>query len=235
MSPDEPDLSAFPPTRAEILRIVKDRGTASLSDLSKELGLTRENVRQQLKELQQGGWVTAEALEKGSGRGRPTTRFALTAAGDHLFPKHYDDLTLTLLETVERRYGSAVLQQAMADLTDANVAKWQERLEGLDLDRRIEALQGIYFENDPYTEVHKAQGEYRLIEKNCPYLSVAERRPQMCSITVSTLSRLLGYRVVREKRFQDGDHRCVFRVRRDKPIDPESFSFEFEPEPSSEL
>lgn len=235
MSPDKPDLSAFPPTRAEILRIVKDRGTASLSELSEELGLTRENVRQQLKELQQGGWVTAEALDKGSGRGRPATRFALTAAGDHLFPKHYDDLTLTLLETVERRYGSAVLQQAMADLTDANVAKWEERLKGLDLDRRIEALRGIYFEDDPYTEVHKTQGEYRLIEKNCPYLSVAERRPQMCSITVSTLSRLLGYRVVREKRFQDGDHRCVFRVRRDKPIDPESFSFEFEPEPSSEL
>jgi hypothetical protein len=39
----------------------------------------------------------------------------------------------------------------------------------------------------------------------------------------------LGYRVRREKRFQDGDGRCVFHVLLDQPIDREHFRFELEP------
>ena len=224
------DLNAFPPTRARILRFIKQRGNASLTELAAELGQTRENARQQLAELTQGGWIAAETRQTPAGRGRPAARYALTTAGDHLFPKAYDDLSVTLLDIVAQRHGDAAVHQAMRDVTDHQVAQWARRLAGLDLQARIQALRGIYFEDDPYTEVDVDAGEYRLIEKNCPYLNVARKRPQMCSITVSTLTRLLGHRVVREQRFQDGDHRCVFRVLQDQPIDPERFGFELEAE-----
>ena len=79
-------------------------------------------------------------------------------------------------------------------------------------------------------DVDNTDGELRLIERNCPFLNVASRRPALCSVTVSTLSRLLGYRVVREKRFQDGDGRCVFRVQLDDPIEVDDFQFAFENE-----
>lgn len=230
MEIDQLHLDAFPPTRARILRLIKAAGSASLTELAAALDQTRENARQQLQELKQGGWIEAQARANPDGRGRPATRYALTTAGDHLFPKHYDDLTVTLLEAVEKRHGEAALHQTMRDLTDASVAQWQRQLTGLGLADRIQALRGIYFEDDPYTEVDDSGGEYRLIEKNCPYLNVAMRRPQMCSITVSTLSRLLGYRVVREKRFQDGDQRCVFRVRQEQPVDADRFAFELEPD-----
>jgi predicted ArsR family transcriptional regulator len=69
-----------------------------------------------------------------------------------------------------------------------------------------------------------------LVEKNCPFLNVATRRPALCSVTVSTLSRLLGQTVTREKRFQNGDGRCVFRVHLDQPLNPETFRFAFEDE-----
>jgi hypothetical protein len=59
---------------------------------------------------------------------------------------------------------------------------------------------------------------------------VATRRPALCSVTVSTLSRLLGYQVTREKRFQACDGRCVFRVHLDQPVEPDTFRFAFEDE-----
>lgn len=75
---------------------------------------------------------------------------------------------------------------------------------------------------------HHSGDRLSLIEHNCPFFNVAKRRPVLCSVTVSMLTRLLGYRVVREERFQNGDGRCVFRVLLDQPIDDSSFKFALE-------
>jgi predicted ArsR family transcriptional regulator len=57
-------------------------------------------------------------------------------------------------------------------------------------------------------------------ERNCPFLNVARAHPAICSVSVNTLERLLGFRVIREQRFQAGDGRCVFRVQLDQPRSP---------------
>jgi predicted ArsR family transcriptional regulator len=83
-------------------------------------------------------------------------------------------------------------------------------------------------EDDPHTSMRKDQKGYVLVERNCPFLNVAMRRPQLCAITVNTLTRLLGVRVIREERFQDGHRRCVFRVLEDQPVDTVNYRFEME-------
>jgi len=40
----------------------------------------------------------------------------------------------------------------------------------------------------------------------------------MCSVTASTITRLLGVHVASEKRFQDGDGRCNFRILADQNV-----------------
>jgi predicted ArsR family transcriptional regulator len=67
-----------------------------------------------------------------------------------------------------------------------------------------------------------------LIERNCPFYDVAMQRPVLCNVTLNTLNRLLGYRVVREKRFQNGDRCCAFRIKTDQPISLTAFLFEEE-------
>ena len=71
-----------------------------------------------------------------------------------------------------------------------------------------------------------------LIERNCPFLSVARKHPALCTVSVCTLSRLLGVRVVREQRFQDGDGCCVFRVCVDEPLTEEMPVGSEEPKPA---
>ena len=72
------------------------------------------------------------------------------------------------------------------------------------------------------------QGAPALIERNCPFFSVAQKHPAICSVSVNTLERLLGFKVVREQRFQAGHGRCVFRVRLDEP-QPKGTPFALEP------
>ncbi|HLU62474.1 MAG TPA: methanogen output domain 1-containing protein [Gammaproteobacteria bacterium] len=215
-------------TRQRLLRELKFRGGASQSELAEALGLTREAVRQQLALLEAQSLVWSEAAAP-AGRGRPTHRYRLTEAAEALFPKFYDELTLTLIEALGKRFGEEGLREVLAQVTDAQVAHWQPKLAGKTLAERMEALRGLYFDADPYTEVREDRDGVMLVEHNCPYLNAARDEPRLCSVTVSTLSRLLGVEVERTERFQQGDGRCVFRVHVGKPV-PEDFRFAWEPE-----
>ena len=59
--------------------------------------------------------------------GRPAHRFGLTAAGEDLFPKRYDDLAVILIDAVGERLGSDALAKVLVSVVDAKVAAWAPR------------------------------------------------------------------------------------------------------------
>jgi predicted ArsR family transcriptional regulator len=221
-----PEMSEM---RKAILAIVKRRGAASITELADELDVSYEAIRQQITQLHREGWLGKQIDRARSRVGRPQARYRLTPAGDHLFPKHYDALTVELLDAVGDKFGREGVAAVLADLADARVREWAPRVEGLDLEKRLRALRGIYLDGDPFVSVERDEGGLRLVERNCPFLNVASKRPVLCSLTVSVLTRLLGHRVVREERFQEGDGCCAFRVLEDQPVDPKTYRFELEP------
>lgn len=219
-------IDALPDARQAVLRAIKQMGHASAGELAESLGQTREACRQQLLQLQRLGLVCAHKKSSG-GAGRPTQLFSLSDEGEHLFPKRYDELSLLLLDTVSDELGEVQLKRLMGAITDRQVAAWQAQLAGLPLRKKLEALKDFYFKDDAYTQVIEDASGLWLVEQNCPFLNLAMERPALCSITVSTLSRLLGFEVRREKRFQQGDGHCAFRVLTDRPIE-QNFRFAFE-------
>lgn len=218
--------SAPQSTRHDILRELKLRGSASHVELAEHCGISREGIRQQMAQLESLGWVRKET-HAARGRGRPAGRWTLTPKGEEEFPRFYDALTITLLRTVGERLGDEGLRDVLASITDQQVDAWQPRLEGKPLKARIEALRGIYFDQDPFTSVARDKDGAMLIEHNCPYLSAAMSEPRLCSVTLSTMKRLLGVEVQRTERFQQGDGRCVFRIREERTV-PRRFRFAWE-------
>lgn len=217
-------------TRQAMLVFIKNKGSATAGELAVQMRITREGARQQLQQLEREGWIARGERTQAEHAGRPAVAFVITSAGDHLFPKNYDTLSLTLVDAVADQLGPQALDKLLAALTDQQVRQWEPKLAGKSLPERIKALKGIYDMDDAYTSVKKDARGYVLVERNCPFLNVALKRPRLCSVTVATLTRLLGVRVVREERFQDGDRRCVFRVLEDEPVDVKSFRFATEPE-----
>ena len=220
----------------QILAFIKQQRETTTAAIAKHLNVTYEAVRQQLRQLESGQLVISyKQRDENQRKGRPTQYYTLSAAAEHLFPKAYDELAVELIDRVAATLGPNALREVLASFADANVREWKPRLQNMSLKERLEALKSVYFEDDAFMQVaiDEPSDEIRLIERNCPFLNVASRRPALCSVTVSTLSQLLGYRVVREKRFQDGDGRCVFRVCLDKPIDAEAAVFAFEDEVNS--
>jgi len=221
-----------PDSRRAVLTFIKRVGRATAGAVAEELDMTREGARQWLQVLEKEGSLSRLPQAAPAGAGRPAVGYALTAEGEHLFAKNYDALAVSLVDAVADQLGEEALVKLLSAITEQQVKEWEPKLAGKPLPERIKALKGIYFEADPHTSVRKDARGYVLVERNCPYLNVALRRPHLCSVTVSTLTRLLGVRVVREARFQDGDRRCVFRVLEDQPVDTARFRFELEDQAS---
>lgn len=215
--------------RRVILDYLKQNGGGLVSDIASHARITYEGARRHLTQLEKEKLVEKEILRpERASAGRPTTRYTLNRAGDNLFPKSYDELSVQIIDAIVDRLGASTLKQVLGALTDKRVEEWEPRVEGKSIKDRVVALQQIYGDGDEYMSAEIGRDGIRLIERNCPFFNVASRRPALCSITVSTLQRLLGVQVVREERFQAGHGRCVFRVLPDKPIDTRKFRFALE-------
>lgn len=225
------DLRHLSETRQSLVRAMKERGSASIAELAEALELSEEAIRQQLGRLVSEGWAQ-KTHENRPGAGRPTALYSLTQAGEHLFPKDYASLTVELIDTLIENIGQEGLKKLLATMTDRRVREWKPILKDLSLKEKLIKLKDIYRENDEQMEVREEEDALYLIENNCPFLDVAVERPAVCSLTVSTLSRLLGHPVTRTERFQDGHGRCVFKVDPDQSVD-ETFRFALEEEQRS--
>lgn len=211
-----------------ILKKVKQSGSVTIAQLAHQLHMTKESVRQHLLQLTRDGWVKSQTERTLSLLGgRPSKHYRLTIEGEHLFPKNYDVLAIEMMDQVADDIGPDGLKKILTSMTHTRVQQWEDTLDDLPIAEKLNKLKSFYLEDDPYMDVLQRGRQLSLVESNCPFLNVATTRPALCSVTVSTLSRLLGYEVVRTEKFQNGDGRCVFNVNLDKPID-HSYAFDWE-------
>jgi len=201
-----------------LLEALKRRGPLTMRALADHLAVTYEAVRQQMAELMREGWVVRERAGASAGRPGPASRqYRLSAAAEHLFPKHYDALSSEVLQHVLESFGGEALVKILTRMTEARVRHFAPLLKSMTVKQKLKALCSLYEDKDSYMELEWQERAPALIERNCPFFNVAQAHPAICSVSVNTLERLLGVRVVREQRFQDGHGRCVFRVRLDEP------------------
>ena len=217
-------------SRRSSLVTLKQKGCATIAQMAEALDLTGEAVRQQLLQLQREGWIEPKVMrspERGR-TGRPATSYVLTAAGDHLFPKHYDALNVAMVDAVVEELGEDALKKVLAHVAAEKVAQTEPSMRALPLETKMHQLKDWYLDGDPYMDVEEVPDGFRLIERNCPFINTAMQRPSLCSISVNAMSNLLGVRVVREEKFQNGDGRCVFRVYKNEPRQSTEFKLEKE-------
>ncbi|HEX5131745.1 MAG TPA: methanogen output domain 1-containing protein [Candidatus Krumholzibacteria bacterium] len=221
-------IEALSDTRREILLRIKQSGGSTIAEIAAHLSISDEGARQHLILLERQGWVSRRPQHASDGKsGRPASVYEVSQAGEDFFPKRYADLSIALVDLVRETYGEAAVKNALASITDKWVAEWEPKLRGKTLDERLELLKSYYMEDDPFITIER-NGHVALVERNCPFRDVAMQRPQLCSISTNTLSRLLGHRVSRARTFQNGDGCCEFRIHTGNPSDPSDTAFRME-------
>lgn len=100
--------------RMEVLSVLKRTGGLPVRPLAARMSMSYMGVKQYCLELEKKGFLETWRQPRGVGRGgRPEMLYRLTDRAHSLFPPAQNDLTLELLESVQKVYGSAAPEKLL--------------------------------------------------------------------------------------------------------------------------
>jgi DeoR family suf operon transcriptional repressor len=204
-------LANLPESRRRILEHVKRQGEAAAEGIAGALGVTLSGARQHLTALERDGLLEHRTAR--GGPGRPKHIFALTAAGDALFPRAYAELTNELLEYVEDE-DPALLERIFARRAQRRLQRAQVRMAGLSFADRVRVVAEILDEDGYLADFSLGEdGSFVITEHNCAVLGVALRYGHACSSELAFLQAALPEAEVRRIAHRiNGAHVCAYEV-----------------------
>ena len=204
-------LATVPTTRRHILKLVKKRGEATVEEIATSVGITVQGTRQQLTALERDGLLSHR--EQRDGLGRPKFLYALTPAGDALFPRKYADLTNELLAYVKDE-DPELLERIFERRAQRRLADARVRMEGHAFEERVRILASILDEDGYLADFTPLEdGSFLITEHNCAVLGVALKYGYACGSELEFLRQALpDAEVIRVAHRIAGGHVCAYRV-----------------------
>jgi predicted ArsR family transcriptional regulator len=201
-------------TPEKILKHLKMNGTMTAAVLAKDFGMTSEGMRLHLLKLEENGLVQSESRSKGVGR--PTILYSLTALSGKQFPDNHANLTVQLLESVQRILGSEALQLLVDDKKIKDYQRYEKAIEkGVTLDEKLELLTDIRNREGYMAEWFKVGDEWHFINNNCPICKAAVQCNNFCMAEIENFQKLLGdkLQIKRTEHSAGGNRRCTYVIR----------------------
>ncbi len=193
-------------TQLNLLRLLR-RSQQSITSLAGALKLTDNAVRTHVAALGRDGLVREVGTQRDTG-GKPARLYALTEAGEELFPKGYAPVLNTLIEEIVAREGKAhavELLGAVGRSVGAKVVAPENP------EARVSAAAGALNGLGGELEVSPTPDGWRLQGVGCPLAAVTSKHPEACE-----LARALIAEVTRRPVTECCEHgprpRCAFQV-----------------------
>ena len=193
-------------TQAKMLHLLR-RSRQTITSLADSLGLTDNAVRTHVAALSRDGIIEPVGTQRDTG-GKPARLYALSEAGEELFPKAYAMVLAGLVEEIARRDGrerADELLRAVGARTGAGVPS------PADLPDRVAAAAATLRSMGGDVEVQRTDAGWRLQGFGCPLSSVTASQPQLCALAQSLVETITG-RPVTECCDRSGRPRCAFQV-----------------------
>jgi predicted ArsR family transcriptional regulator len=199
-------------TRERILSILKERGQATVDELSRELGLTAVTVRHHIDILRGEGLVAVPLARRRKAPGRPKHVYTLTEKASPLFPKRYSHLISEILNEVRANFSPDQVDQMITRIGERMADEATIPNKG-DLEARLVAAVEFLDELGYMAQLKQNDdGDYLLNIANCPYEGVSRQEREVCAVDLAMLTRLLGTSPKRIASAADGDHQCVYII-----------------------
>jgi predicted ArsR family transcriptional regulator len=200
-------------TRREICLLIKRRGPMTVQELSHTLEITPMGVRQHLAILERDGYIQSNGIRRG--QGRPSRLYGITAEGDKLFPRTYDQFAEAILDDLRAVGGDAKVDELLEHRRKRLLEQYRARMAGKEFREKVAVLAQVR-EEEGYLAEHTQidRDRFVLIEHNCPIRAVAEAHPQVCRCEMTLFSDALGTDVVRTEHILSGAPHCRYIIAR---------------------
>lgn len=202
----------MPVTRRKILTLLKEKGQLTADELADLLGISAVAVRRHLTRLERDQLVAYEEIQRGMGR--PSFVYRLGEAASGFFPRRYDELAVTVLETIQDMYGREAIDAVFRMRSENILEKYRAKITAQTLDARLDQLTRLR-EADGYMSTWQKDdnGLFVLREANCPIFHVVEGCGAACDYDLNLLSNLLEAKVTRTTHLAAGDGACSYEVK----------------------
>jgi len=197
-----------------ILDLLRRRGSLTIEELIRELGITATAVRHRLNKLMGEGLIE-KTIERG-GRGRPRHVYQASAEAQRTLGQNYGDLAKVLWEVVradvaDPKLRGLLFRAIIERLADHYRAFVPDRG---DLDRRMSdlrsllAVQGV--EVEVIAEAVGGSDLPVLRQHSCPYHDLAEADPVICALERKIFEKVLGHGLTLRQSRQGAHRVCEF-------------------------
>jgi predicted ArsR family transcriptional regulator len=181
------NLRFFRNTRGKIVTLLR-RANRTVEELAQALDLTDNAVRAQLAALERDGIVQQSGSRRSSSK--PASVYTLTAAAEDLFAKAYGPVLRQLLEELTERMPAEEVEGLMRSTGRRLAAQWP--LPRGELHTRVEAAVSVLNALGGLTELERRSGTYLIRGYSCPLAAVVPGHPEVCRMTASLLTELVG-------------------------------------------
>ncbi|HEU5300579.1 MAG TPA: helix-turn-helix domain-containing protein [bacterium] len=201
-------MAELHPTRKRIIRLIRESGGITLSELRRHTGLSRSTLRQHLSIMTRDGLVAGQFVRQRTGR--PPLVYRLTPRAELAPPQTYAAFLRALFAGMaDRARIEAVFEQMGAHLA----AQHPEIRRMPDVAARLEAARRIFFPDAESTAAERTADGYQFSLYTCPLASVSMEFKDLCCMARGTLARMTGAEVGQTEWIVRGDPRCTFEVR----------------------
>ena len=197
-------------TRTNIVNLLKINGKMTINEVSAQLDMSSMGVRQHLGSLERDGLV--EYYRQKSNRGRPKYIYTLTDQAKEIFPESYKSFAMEILEEAEDIGGEDLVNQLLEQRMESQIQSYEKRLQGKNLDKKIEELAEIRDEEGYMANISKNGDDYALVEYHCPISMIAQKYPYLCETERELFQRTLGVEIKREHHLICGSHKCSYHI-----------------------
>lgn len=210
MEPLPPTLTPHKGLRRQILMELKHSQPLSANDLAQKHHVSATAVRRHLRELEAERLVNHERQQRG--QGAPTLVYRLTASGEALFPKRYEETLTAALAFVERSAGREAVRRFFAEYFDGEAERLGGQLRQATPEQRVGAVADLLSQRGFMADWSPDANGLRIAEHNCAVHAVAEKFPEVCHEELRFLQQVLGAHVSRERHIVSGCNACEYAV-----------------------
>jgi predicted ArsR family transcriptional regulator len=200
-------------TRQRILDIMRERGPATVADLSVGLKLTPVTVRHHLDILRRDGLVSTHEVRRLHAPGRPQYLYHLTDAASAYFPDNYPGLVGAVLDRIQGRLAPAAVNVFFAEIGHDLAQAAPPPVTGETMDERLSRVTAFLTEKGYVARWEHSERGYLLHTYNCPYREIADEHQELCIMDLRLVTELLGNRPVeRISRVVEGAASCSYLI-----------------------
>jgi predicted ArsR family transcriptional regulator len=165
-------------TRDSILDIVRVKPT-TISELCIALGVTRNAINVQIKQLESMGVIRPVEIERCGKRGKPSIRYEAAPGSEDLHSKAYPLFLATLLKTLQEMYGLDVVNKVL-EQTGRNMAKEANLSNPVSFEHGLKAAMMAADSIGATTEAIEQEGGILVRNYSCPMGTAVRNESCVC-------------------------------------------------------